>query len=393
MSEKDQVTEHLRYAELCSHTYLDGTEQRRGQFELSGLEVFEDHIQDSNALAATAFPVSYMIGLIKAPSRKMKSQVVVVYRGTKLPTDILLDLQMIPILPSEHRHKQLKVQSGPWAAISNAISEIKKSINEACHLLLKSGSSGSGSGIDLVFTGHSLGGSYAALTRLNILLHQGLEVRCNIKVVTFGSPLVYSVSDGDPDVIIPSDLHKLYAYVNAEDLIPRLLGMKCESWDSFLHTAEKDLSSRATSTGLLVAGTMVCGAAALTLATGGIATAALIVTGGALSRKVKSNTEEFSKLAGKEHSTTDICHRSAGAIALLKVLQSLRSRKYLDSSEAKSYVPVGQFRFLSSDEGLYACKEGRDALDQLQIPSKLCDSIGDHSMQNYVQALRLLLQL
>jgi hypothetical protein len=236
------------------------------------------------------------------------------------------------------------------------------------------------------------------LSHLHILMEGGLDAGCKIKVVTFGSPMIFSVSDGDPDSVIPAELREEhYAYVNADDLVPRLLGTKPEaSWDGYLHAAENELGGRFKSTVGLAAGTAIFAGVAATVATGGIATAAALVGSGLLASQVGSNVEEYSKLAGEEHSTADVAGRAAGAFALREVLSRLRSLRLLDSPEARSYTPVGQFRFVGGPAAGSACehRRGGAALERLQIPKPggMGDSVRDHNSSSYVEALARLLQ-
>ena len=216
--------------------------------------------------------------------------------------------------------------------------------------------------IEIVFTGHSLGGSYSALSHLHILMKGGLDDRCKIKVVTFGSPLIFSVSDGDPDSVIPAELSdEHYAYVNADDLVPsqdpRLLGRKLEpeaSWDGYLRAAENELAGCFTSSV-------------------GLATGSALWAG---------------------HSAAAAAGRAVGTFAALQEgLSRLRSSRLLDSREARSYTPVGQFRFVSAARSAFAHRRDGAALANLRIPRPgLDNSTRDHMPSSYVEALEMLLQ-
>ena len=214
--------EDLLLARICKAIYITEQDVRDREMASSGFAVNVDNIQSSSPCTNSS-GFSYIIAW--SEEARILS---VVFRESADIEHLVTNEFYIPTA-IEESNSRIKVHAGLILALNQTnTGEIFDNINifvSNCHDVAQ-----------IIFCGHSLGGAYAVLVRTLWIcnkdkLHKSRpslrKIYRKVRVVTFGSPLIFSVEDGDAAESIHPELHEeARAYVNGADLIPRLFGNK-----------------------------------------------------------------------------------------------------------------------------------------------------------------------
>jgi hypothetical protein len=253
----------------------------------------------------------------------------------------------------------IKVHAGFWRHVKESVDEILEYLDEFAAQNLDQISL-------LVFTGHSVGGAYAILTR-TVWVCEKEKVESSfprlsalyqkVRVVTFGTPYVFLAhQQNEVACNIPEELQdESTGYVNEMDLIPRMLG-DGRRWENLCAGTYRGLTKLSLCAGLILLfmtvtyfdwiGKVVC-------------TFATVIS------------FYFASFANEQW----------------KVIRGMV--KFGNSEEAKSYMPVGEYRFLKASETM-DCRIGKDKADKanLAVPSADLKSMSmKHRMSAYLSNL------
>ena len=220
-------SEDAAAASLCDAIYLTTAEDRAQNFALQGFSVEDDSVRHSEGVEDASFKPSYIIAI-----NDESKQLCIVFKGSADIEDWFTNAFFMPVSVDDSVvSSSFKVHAGYWSTLREfTMNELLDKMNS---ILERRGEISR-----ILITGHSKGGGYATLARTYWVCykqrintsHRALEqLYSNVRVVTFGAPLVFSVRDGDYELLqgIPPELHQeLCAYVFRNDLVPRLLGNK-----------------------------------------------------------------------------------------------------------------------------------------------------------------------
>lgn len=178
----------------------------------------------------------------------------VVFRGSSNFRDIILNSFTQTTSVSED-NDFLHVHGGMWLSLKSILPDV-------CKFLISKGGL-----FDQVFlTGHSLGGAQAMIAHFGI--HNlktcdkipGIDKlrKTKITVITFGAPLAFALADADHEddfwrILQPIN-DNAFHYVNDRDIVPRLLGPRRGSWETFFDEGNCWKSTVATGTGAMFVG-------------------------------------------------------------------------------------------------------------------------------------------
>jgi hypothetical protein len=165
--------------------------------------------------------------------------IVVPFKGTNSLLDVVIDAGGVPMYASE---LGLQVHGTMWASLHSSAKSTADQLLEQLEPFVHRSSPNSADGqpIDLILTGHSLGGGFALLVALELIARgmkrggessyeahvagaeatSGVDWRFNPLVLTFGAPMV----------VVPDTSNELwnalneraFLFVNAWDIIPRM---------------------------------------------------------------------------------------------------------------------------------------------------------------------------
>jgi hypothetical protein len=214
-------------AVLCDAIYLPSRTDRESKFSISEFSIQDDSVRQHDEAEEASFKPSYVIAL----NERTKS-LCLVFKGSADIEDWFTNAFFMPMsVDGSAAASTFKVHGGYWSTLrESTIDEILHKMNA---ILEKKGDVQ-----HILITGHSKGGGYAMLARTFWICyrpriaatHRALDAfHDRVRVVTFGAPLVFSVSNGDYTLAerIPRELHdEITAYVFRNDLVPRLLGDK-----------------------------------------------------------------------------------------------------------------------------------------------------------------------
>jgi hypothetical protein len=348
----------FRLAKVCLAIEEENKHVRDQNISAMGFQIESDCLHDSRK---ETFMPSYIIAV-------EKETIFIFFRGSRLINvqDWLTNLHYLPVNVLENTNLQegpsLKVHGGYWNVAKEHTLKILRCINTVI-------SRQRDKNMQVIFAGHSKGGAHALSVRTFWVYNKATITSSfpflkdiGVRVVTFGSPLVLSVPDGDYSVLCQVLDLKLNAetraYVTSADIVPRLLGKKSASGERHLRVEVQSNNTGGLITGLVGTG---CMTVALTAATGGLATLAALACGCATySQKLKQGIIE----------------------------QVLRVR---ESSEVRGYVCVGEFRFLPRPGSTESMQKlfGPDAHNCLELPpwTGVNGMINNHLISSYVSCL------
>jgi hypothetical protein len=153
---------------LCNHIYEDDQgkdDEQDGGVYLGTQRIFA-HVKAQGR------------GLVRWTLYRARSTMYLCFRGTKQPTDMLVDILALPV--DVHEVPGLQAHRGIAAALQCAMRIIRKTLVANLRDV----------NIDaLIITGHSLGGAYAVLALIN-LMRRSLPATLCLGCITFGAPLV-----------------------------------------------------------------------------------------------------------------------------------------------------------------------------------------------------------
>jgi hypothetical protein len=355
----NRMSVDFRLAKVCLAIEEENKHVRDQNISAMGFQIESDCLHDSRK---ETFMPSYIIAV-------EKETIFIFFRGSRLISvqDWLTNLHYLPVNVLENTNLQegpsLKVHGGYWNVAKEHTLKILRCINTVISRQRDK------KNMQVIFAGHSKGGAHALSVRTFWVYNKATITSSfpilkdvGVRVVTFGSPLVLSVPDGDYSVLCqvldPKLNAETRAYVTSADIVPRLLGKKSASGEMHLRVEVQSNNAGSLITGLVGTG---CMTVALTAATGGMAALAALVCGYAtFSQKLKQGMIE----------------------------QVLRVR---ESSEVQGYVCVGEFRFLPRPGSTESMQKlfGPDAHSCLELPrwTGVNGMIDDHLISSYVSCL------